>query len=253
MLKRSVRRMLSAAAAAAVLCGSISVLPMPAAAANAEETFCSRVRAAWESGSTSVSMRNLSLSLADASRLYYGMLYTESKWFYVSSSFSYGMGDSGYLNAFQIKYNCDTKQIAQRSEALSARIAELEGNLQDGWTDAEKLLYFHDWLSTHCSYDMTYTNGDAYSALVTGSAVCQGYALAMNLLAREAGIPCYSIVSDEIKRLPYLFDMMQANGLKSIARPCDIFRFPDHLHPIILAIIPSYLHKMEIEQRKLVC
>ncbi len=203
MLNRHhLRRTLSGLLASAVmLCAGLTAAPVPAAAATAAETFCERVHTAWKNGSTSVSLRNISLTLDEATTLYYGMLYTEAEWFYVSSSFSYSTGMNGNLSAFVIKYNCDTKQIAPRKAELEGCIDRLVSDLHADWTDAEKLLYFHDWLSTHCSYDLSYTYGDAYAAMISGSAVCQGYALAMCLLARRIGIECYPIVSDNLKHM----------------------------------------------------
>ena len=116
MLNRHhLRRTLSGLLASAVmLCAGLSAAPVPAAAATAAETFCERVHKAWENGSTSVSLRNISLTLDEATSLYYGMLYTEAEWFYVSSSFSYATNLNGTLSAFVIKYNCDTQLIAPR-------------------------------------------------------------------------------------------------------------------------------------------
>ena len=209
-IRNRIRRLAAGVVASAVmLCAGVSQLPVTAQAATAEETFCQRVRTAWENGTTTVSMRNLSLTLDEVSALYYNMLYTESSWFYVSSSFSYATNTAGKVAAFEVKYNCETNQIASRKKALENKIQELVSYLQPGWSDAEKLLYFHDWLATHVSYDLTYTYGDAYAALITGSSVCQGYSLAMCLLAREAGIPCYAIVSDEIN---HMWNVVQIGG-----------------------------------------
>ena len=73
--------------------------------------------------------------------------------------------------------------------------------VQPGWTDAEKVLYLHDYLAEHCKYDLTYQNNDAYTALIDGNTVCQGYALAMCVLCRKMDIPCYAITSDALKHM----------------------------------------------------
>ena len=71
-------------------------------------------------------------------------------------------------------------------------------------TDAEKLLYLHDWLVTHCEYDVSlFTMGssertDAYAALVEGCAVCEGYAKAYKLLCDMARLECEFVNSGDL-------------------------------------------------------
>ena len=68
----------------------------------------------------------------------------------------------------------------------------------------EKALFFHDWLVENVAYNWEVANGQeadtdvhsAYSALVRGDAVCEGYALAYNMLLRECGIGCTIVVSE---------------------------------------------------------
>ena len=71
-------------------------------------------------------------------------------------------------------------------------------------TDAEKLLYLHDWLVTHCDYDVNlFVTGtsdkiSAFDALVGGCAVCDGYAKAYKHLCDLAEIYCEYVSSDAI-------------------------------------------------------
>lgn len=67
--------------------------------------------------------------------------------------------------------------------------------LQPGMTDFDKALALHDYLADHCAYDDTLTRYSPYHALVSGSAVCQGYLLAYSDLLNRAGVTNYPAVS----------------------------------------------------------
>ena len=71
-----------------------------------------------------------------------------------------------------------------------------------GMTAKQKAKAIHDYLIVHCSYNerVASTAGNqyhdaftAYGALVKGSAVCQGYAAAFNLMAQKCGLPSMAI------------------------------------------------------------
>ncbi len=80
--------------------------------------------------------------------------------------------------------------------AFNAKCASILAKLEPGWTAFQKALFLHDYLVTHCEYDLTYTYYDAYHALVTGSAVCQGYSLAYACLCRQAGLEITCVSSE---------------------------------------------------------
>lgn len=206
-LSALLRRAASALTAAAVL---ICAVPLHTSAASDSqaETFVRRFKEAWENRSTNVSMRNLSLTLDECMNLYYDVLYTESDYFYVASSFSYAM-NGNYVSTFVIKYNYDTKEIDRMQQEFDDAVAAVVSEINPDWTDAETVLYLHDYLAVRCQYDLTYTYADAYSALVGGCSVCQGYALAMCVLCRAAGIPCYPVTSDELN---HMWNAVQIDG-----------------------------------------
>lgn len=78
----------------------------------------------------------------------------------------------------------------------------------------------HDYIVLNTAYDTNqsgkhkYTSYLAYGALIDGSAVCQGYASAFNLLCREAGIFSYAVSADNhmwnvaiIDGFPLIYDV----------------------------------------------
>lgn len=178
------------------------------AAAAGESTFRRRVLEAWNSRRESVSMFGISMTVDDCIREYYDMLYTAADRFYVSSSFGYSANGST-VYGFWIRYTYETDQIPAMQEEFDSKVEEIVSGVQPGWSEAETVLYFHDWLATHCSYDLTYTRNDAYAAMVGGSAVCQGYALAMCVLCRAAGISCYPVTSDTLR---HMWNVVKVDG-----------------------------------------
>ena len=87
-------------------------------------------------------------------------------------------------------------------------------------TDAERMLYLHDYLVTHCQYHTGETVSDlynAYNCLVESVSVCQGYAAAFLYLCQLAGLEASFVTSDSLHHawntakpsdgsLPYLLD-----------------------------------------------
>ena len=200
----------------------LTAAPLNAYAAPAAATAAEAIRNAWENFDSTISLSRYKLSIAEASQLYYDALYTESDWFYVNSSFSYSTTlFGGYVDKIAVKYYYDTDKVPSMRKELDDRIAEIIAGIHPAWSDAEKVLYLHDTVIDNCEYDFSYTYADAYAALVSGCAVCQGYALAMNLLCREAGIPCYSLTCDSLN---HIWNVVQIDGA---------WYFPDFqlLHP----------------------
>ncbi len=80
--------------------------------------------------------------------------------------------------------------LPQARADLEAAVQSMLSLLRAGMSDYEKALVLHDALIERCAYASGPNCYNAYGALVEGSAVCQGYAEAYQLLMIRAGIPC---------------------------------------------------------------
>lgn len=60
--------------------------------------------------------------------------------------------------------------------------------LAPGMDDHQKTRAVHDYVVANVAYDLNYRDHSAYAALVKGRAVCQGYALLMYKMLKEAGV-----------------------------------------------------------------
>lgn len=89
-----------------------------------------------------------------------------------------------------------------RADALAAatRVHDelwASGALKSTMSQKEKARVYYDWLIKNCRYGYasSYDGAMAYSALIEGVAVCQGYTAAYNLFLRLEGIDCSGVTS----------------------------------------------------------
>lgn len=121
-----------------------------------------------------------------------------SVWFYYSG---------GRISSVVIRF--DTETYSQSDvDIFNERVEELTAQA-DGMDALEKALFFHDWLAVNVAYNWDVANGrepdtdvhSAYSALVRGDAVCEGYALAYKLLLDRTGVECTAVTSSDLNHM----------------------------------------------------
>ncbi len=134
--------------------------------------------------------------------------------FYGSPSFYNYNSNTGDITSFTLFFdaNVSTAEIL----AYETVVSNILAGVRNGWTDVQKLLYFHDYLATHIEYDKRLYDGtmpnesyNNFGALVRGTAVCNGYALAMCDLCNRVGIPCRMIDSDPMN---HAWNVVQIGG-----------------------------------------
>ena len=125
--------------------------------------------------------------------------------FYVSNKYSYRYKNSGEILAVVWDYReKDPGRIASMKAAMEEKISGILTKTDPSMTEVEKLLVLHDALVTGTVYTSATEWGGgsgcytAYCALVEGRAVCQGYALAFDLLAERLGIWTEFVASTEL-------------------------------------------------------
>lgn len=106
----------------------------------------------------------------------------------------------------EIPYLATKDERERMSRELDDKVNQILSGINRAMGDYEKELYFHDYLVANCQYDYTAVSSDefanaysAYGALVKGSAVCEGYSRAMQLLLSEAGIDSYLVTGTGIR------------------------------------------------------
>ena len=76
-----------------------------------------------------------------------------------------------------------------------AAVQDALSRLRPGMTDFDKALVLHEYLAATCAYDDTLTRYSPYHALISHSAVCQGYLLAYSDLLNRAGVENHPAIS----------------------------------------------------------
>ena len=125
--------------------------------------------------------------------------------FYVTGGFNLTVNSQGILVYPTYIDDLATDEVVN---AFNAKVdAIIADTVVDGMSDLEKALVLHDWLVDNIAYNWAVaTTGDSstepryiystYGALMAGDAVCQGYALAYQLLLSEVGIDAGIVSSD---------------------------------------------------------
>ena len=126
------------------------------------------------------------------------------KWYYSSSTglvsrlvptYGEGLDDAAFMNGM--------------AEALAV--------VDEGMSDLEKAVAFHEYLALNCEYDLNYytsagpdpTSYSAYGVFAKKVAVCQGYALAFKYLCNQVGINCYMVTSTGMN---HAWNMVELDG-----------------------------------------
>ncbi len=135
--------------------------------------------------------------------------------FYVGKRFSYQVSadEQKYVLSYIPSYQFGGADVSKtRIEEMKVTFQEASDQILSGvnpeWSDMEKALYIHDYLASHYEYDTRDPQSDtdscrydAYSLIVEGRAVCEGYALAYLYFMKRLGIPCRTVPSDAMRHM----------------------------------------------------
>jgi hypothetical protein len=170
----------------------------------------------------SISLRSLSIKWSTANKtmltsIYEKVINDHPRLIYCTGSLTFYY--SSIFDRIEPDYNAD--YTAEKDAELDAAVNQALGQVSDTSSDLEKALALHDYLVLNCAYNwavateteknMTTSNPvfSAYGALVNQDAVCQGYALAYELLLQEVGIQCVMATSDTMK---HAWNMVKLDG-----------------------------------------
>lgn len=141
--------------------------------------------------------RRIEITAAEVKKVFIAVLYDNCEIFWVDANYEYN--DYGESVRFMPEYRIDKEESAQMAAELDEKIDEIVLSAEKFTTDYEKELYFHDQVCEATVYDVSthHVFGDtAYSSLIQGRAICEGYSRAMQILLDEAGINNYLVTGD---------------------------------------------------------
>lgn len=146
-----------------------------------------------------------------------GILYDNPEIFWVDSSYSFSKSPSGIF--VEPEYRFNDEEIEKMKAELSAEVSRIVALAGSGASDFGREKFFHDYICKNTVYDLeTYDNfGDsAYSVLIDGKAICEGYARALKMLLDACGIYNYLVVgnteNDEGKMEGHMWNVVSIDG-----------------------------------------
>lgn len=120
------------------------------------------------------------------------LLNDQPQLFYLETRYSYGYLIDGSVVSLKLSFNSTANDLSNSKTAFASAAETILTGARQLPTAVEREQYVHDELLKICVYDQNSVNNQsAYSALVSGSSVCAGYARAFQYLMLELGIPSY--------------------------------------------------------------
>lgn len=150
------------------------------------------------------------------STVFTAVLYDNPDVFWIKTDYKYY--DLGNKVVFKPNYSYSKEEAIQYSLQLNNKVNEILSQASFCVSDFEKELFFHDYICSATIYDIeTFgkSGSSAYSALITGKAVCEGYARAMQILLDKSGIYNYLIIGDGTSNgttEPHMWNIVKLNN-----------------------------------------
>lgn len=131
------------------------------------------------------------------------------EFFYLEARYSYSLSGN-YVQTLFIQYvSPSTTELRKMVKTYEKKVREILSYVDSSWSPLEKALYVNDYLAVNCEYDLTLQNFDAYDALISRTAVCQGYTLAYLDLMNRLNIPCEVVSSNSMN---HIWNLVQIGG-----------------------------------------
>lgn len=145
------------------------------------------------------------------------VLYDNPEIFWVDSSYSFSKSPLGIF--VEPDYRCSPEEIKTKNAELQAAVNRVVALSGSDYSDYGKEKFFHDYICKNSVYDLSTYEGfgdTAYSVLVDGKAICEGYSRAMKLLLDSVGIYSYLVVgeteNDEGKMEGHMWNVVSVDG-----------------------------------------
>ena len=180
----------------------------------------------YENAATEVDATNLNCTVADFEEAITPIT-ANPEYYWAASYWGYSYSDADgdktpdddeQILAISLYYCVDTANLATVKANMEAKISEALSWVDfDSMTQFQAVQALHDYLVRNCAYDTALesstspietTSYSAYGALVDGSCVCQGYALAYKLLLSRLGLSCVLVMSQSMN---HAWDMVKTD------------------------------------------
>ncbi len=176
---------------------SVSVA-VTASAHNAENTLEERIYNAILGRETSVNVEEYNIGISDVKKLedaYTNIWYTHPELFCLNRQYGYSY-TSGKIVTVELAYTVDEETYEGQLKEYKKHLKKITSRVSEDFSDLEKVLFIHEYLTNHFKYDETYTIHDAYNFFMQSQGVCEAYTLAFTAIMNELGVFCTTAFND---------------------------------------------------------
>lgn len=132
--------------------------------------------------------------------LYGTVVYNEPSLFQVSNTNLYvDYETEDHVTLLRLDFRFSEKMTASMQKEIDSFTDTLMEGIQQEWSDAEKVLYVHDYITSRSDYyegKSLLKGRNIYDTFINGTSVCVGYSLGFQYIMDKLGIPCICITSD---------------------------------------------------------
>ncbi|MBQ7173245.1 MAG: hypothetical protein IJR88_03930 [Clostridia bacterium] len=136
------------------------------------------------------------LTKEELARIYFCVSCDHPEYFWLTSNYEYSYSGTE-IREVTPSYYFSSSELASAKEKFSAAANEILAGLSSSMTDFEKELFIHDAIVKSNTYDESHkapVNHSAYSALVLGCSVCDGYSKLFHYFMARAGILSVNLI-----------------------------------------------------------
>ncbi len=160
---------------------------------------------------------SISVTADDVSKIFTAVLYDNPHIFWVSNNYKYIENENSVT--FNPQYRLRKQEADEISQKLNQKIDEILSATENLNSVYDIELYIHDYVCENTVYDENTINVDgdtAYGSLLNGSAICEGYSRAIQILLDAVDIDNYLVVGDgtsDGKTEPHMWNIVNINGM----------------------------------------
>jgi len=121
--------------------------------------------------------------------------------FWVHTSYQYAVDSSNIVHRLRLSYSFAKDELTQAQAQYNSALNSLVSEARNCPNQLEQEKFLHDSICAMSTYDSNNAmNQSAYSALISGSSVCAGYARAFQAACQRLGINCYYVTGTSMGR-----------------------------------------------------
>lgn len=168
--------------------------------------FETALTSAWDSYKTELDISKYKIRFEDINDIYNEISDLYPEYFYLDYNNTSFFGSGNYITKLEIGYLYSNDILDKQRSELNNAVENILSKMKGISRDEDKIVFFHDYISSHNAYDPVGVSGDvdsvedysftAYGTLVNNVSVCQGMSDAFILLCRKVGIDSFLVSSE---------------------------------------------------------